>query len=97
MFLEITRVYICSDAVEKEFWKFKKWRKIHIHSFVITWLEGTDWLWILNNQSTIENMSSMRRKDSWVVAEFLWHELDRPCLVCPFQLSSEMESVIKKF
>lgn len=42
MFLEITRVYISSDAVGEEFWKFKKQRKIHIRSFVIAQLEGTD-------------------------------------------------------
>lgn len=70
MFLEITRVYISSGAVEKAFWKFKKWGKIHIHSFVITWLEGTDWFWILNNQYIIEHKNSMRRKDLWVVADF---------------------------
>lgn len=42
MFLEITKVYISSDAVGKAFWKFKKLRKIHIRSFVIAQLEGTD-------------------------------------------------------
>lgn len=66
MFLEVAKVYISSDAVGKAFWKFKKLRKSHIHSFVIAQLEGTDWLWILNNRSIIEHK---KRKDLWVVAD----------------------------